>query len=165
MSETVPVSRAIDGPRGIGGWLVLPAIGLTISPFFQLFGLLTDVLPAFEKPTWEALTIPGGELYHPSTAALLSFEVAANICLIVFSVYLIYLFWNKSRQTPDLMVMWIAATALVIAIDTLWSMQIPFIADNMDPSFFKDMIRSLVAAAIWIPYFMFSKRVKNTFVH
>ena len=40
---------------------------------------------------------------------------------------------------------------------------IPFIAEQSDPESAKEVIRSVVGALIWVPYFLVSKRVKATF--
>ena len=38
-------------------------------------------------------------------------------------------------------------------------------ATPADPSAIKEAVRGIVIACIWIPYFRFSKRVRNTFTN
>jgi hypothetical protein len=162
MTDTAAATT--DGPKGIGGWLVLPAIGLVLTPFWVLFTFVKDLLPAFDGETWAMVTTPGSPVYHPALASLLIFEVVGNLILIFFTSYLIYLFFTKSRNLPPLIIIWLVLSAAFVAVDTFWGLQIPIVAADAGPDYYKDLIRSVIAIAIWVPYFRLSKRVKNTFV-
>lgn len=164
MSETAPAAATIDGPKGIGGWLVLPAIGLVVTPFWIVITFVRDLLPVFDGETWAMLTTPGSAVYHPALAPLLIFELAANLFLLGFTCYLLYLFFNKSRNLPPLMIAWLLVSGVIVAVDTFWGLQIPIVAADAGTSYYKDLIRAVIAIAIWVPYFTVSKRVKNTFV-
>jgi hypothetical protein len=163
MTETAPT--ASDEPRGIGGWLILPAIGLVITPFWIIITFVRDLLPAFEGETWKVITTQGSAVYHPALPPLLIFEVVGNIFLVLFTCYVIYLFFNKSRKLPRMMIAWLLITAAIVAIDTFWGLLVPIVAADANAAYFKDLVRNVIAVAIWVPYFNVSKRVKNTFVH
>jgi hypothetical protein len=162
MTETAAATT--DGPKGIGGWLVLVALGLVVTPIILVVFTVRDVLPAFEAETWALLTTPGSTVYHPSTAALLIFEVTANTGYLIFTLVINYFFWNKSRRLPKLIIVWMLTGTVIVAIDTFWALQIPFVAEEMDGSYYKDLARSIIQDLVWIPYFLISRRVKNTFV-
>jgi len=36
-------------------------------------------------------------------------------------------------------------------------------AGMSDAELYRDLVRAVIASAIWIPYFLYSKRVRNTF--
>ncbi|MDF3073221.1 MAG: hypothetical protein K0S54_888 [Alphaproteobacteria bacterium] len=164
MTETAPAATADDGPKGIGGWLVLPAIGLVVTPFWILITFVRDLLPVFDGETWAMLTTPGSAVYHPALAPLLVFEVVGNIFLIAFTCYVIYLFFTRSRKLPAFIIAWLLISGAIVAIDTFWGLLVPIVAADADASYYKDVIRAVIAIAIWVPYFGMSKRVKNTFV-
>ncbi len=152
-------------PKGIGGWLVLPALGLIITPFRMGFQFIKDLLPALTPEAWNALTKPESPAYHPLWGPLISFEVVANLVLFVFTLWLIWLFFRKSKRVPTLFVVWLLSLAAVQTIDYVLVAQIPAAAAQpSDSEGIKDLARSIVGAAIWIPYFIRSKRVKNTFI-
>jgi hypothetical protein len=164
MTETAQPSATAEGPKGLGGWLVLPAIGLVVTPFWILVTFVRDLLPVFDGDTWSLLTTPGSAVYHPALGPLLIFEVVANIFLIVFTIYVIYLFFTKSRKLPKMMIAWLLISGAIVAIDTFAGLLIPIVAADADASYYKELIRGIIAIAIWVPYFNMSKRVKNTFV-
>ena len=58
-------------PRGLGGWLILVAIGLVLTAgraFLLVFGTF---LPILTGGQWEILTAKGSQAYHPFWAPLL----------------------------------------------------------------------------------------------
>jgi hypothetical protein len=161
MTDT-PVT--IEPPRGIGGWLILPLLGLILTPLLVLFTMVKDLLPVFSSDIWPVLTTPGSAAYHPLWAVAIIFEVAANIATICFAIVLLVMFRAKRRQVPKLMVVWYAALLGVQVVDAILIAQIPAARDAIDAGDYRDLFRALVFCAVWIPYFLISKRVKNTFV-
>jgi hypothetical protein len=152
-------------PRGIGGWLILPALGLIITPFRMGFQFYHDLLPVLASETWNALTDSGSAAYHPLWGPVLIFEVVANLALFAYTLWLLWLFFNKSKRVPRLFIIWLALLAVTQIIDLLLTNQIPAVASQpTDPESIKDVARSIIGAAIWIPYFMKSRRVDNTFI-
>lgn len=159
------METAQNKPKGLGGWLVLLALGLVVTPFRMGFQFYRDMLPALAPETWNALTNSGSAAYHPFWGPLIIFEVVANLALFVFTLWLIWLFFNKSKRVPKLIIIWLVLLAAMQTIDLLFANQIPAVAAQpTDPESIKDLIRPVVSAAIWIPYFLKSKRVKNTFI-
>jgi hypothetical protein len=153
-----------NGPVGIAGWLLLPALGLIASPLMMAFGFYNDVLPALTPEVWNALTDAHSTAYNPMWGPLIVYEVLVNIALFIFTLWLLWIFFSKSTRAPKLIVIWLAAIAGTQIVDYLLSSQIPAMAEKPpDAAGVSALVRSLVGAAIWIPYFRMSKRVKNTF--
>jgi len=151
-------------PKGLGGWLILPAIGLFYLPVRLLISLNKDFLPIFAKGYWEILTTPGSEAYHHLWAPLIIFEISSNILFILFDVFLIFLFFTKSYRFPLLYIIFLVSNLLFVVGDFFFADFSPIIAAESDPDSLMEVARTIVAAMIWIPYFLVSKRVKNTFV-
>jgi hypothetical protein len=135
-----------SGPAGIGGWLLIPALTLVSVAFATSSSILDQELAA------------------------VSLEIlAGNALLTVGSVVLLALFFQRSRHLPGLMVVFYVvlvavATLEYVAVDRLLLGVTPEIAER-EAKLVNDGIRISVASAIlWIPYFLVSRRVKNTFV-
>lgn len=158
-------SVSSEGPTGLGGWLILTAIGLILTPFKLGFFVVSSILPIFEGDTWSTLTSPGSEAYHPLWGPLLTFELIGNCAFIVFAVALLVPFFAKRASFPKLMIIFYVTNLLFVVGDAMLGNLIPFVAAQDDPATTKEIVRTLIASAIWIPYFRVSKRVKNTFVN
>lgn len=149
-------------PSGIGGWLLLPLFGLITSPIRVSVTFVTDLVPALEPEAWSRLTAPGSEVYDPMWAPLLIFEIVANIVLITFPIVLLWLFFRKSYRLPGLFIAWLLLHVGVQTVDLALASQVSAASGAISAGF-KELARAIIGAAIWIPYFLKSVRVRNTF--
>ncbi len=148
---------------GIGGWLILPMIGLIITPIRLGYMLITIHLQVFLSGAWGVLTSPGTEAYHPLWAPVLLFELAGNTLMMSWAAALLILLFAKSPRFPRWIILFYATSVAIVALDLVASRMIPAVAAQEDPSSAQELVRSVVAALIWIPYFLKSERVRNTF--
>ncbi len=158
MSQTEGVE---EGPKGFGGWLILPMIGLVLSPFRMAVQFFTDLWPVFKPDVWRQLndaSLPG---HQPMLPTMIIVESVVNVAMLVFTLALVWYFFTKSRHTPRLYIVWLVLLVVIQVVDSalVSSLGVPIDKDSM-----RDLIRSVITSAIWIPYFLVSKRVKNTFV-
>lgn len=153
--------RPADGPKGIGGWLILPILhlvttivltGINVFPVWQnrygLFGLLFDPVNR-----WMVLPI-----------AISSISATAVILLAACALVMMLL---RKRMLPWLMIGFYCMVVLAAVFDwALFSQYPEFREPNADDlgQARNDVVRTIIAAAIWIPYFLVSKRVKATFI-
>ena len=151
--------------NGISGWLILVAIGIILSPV----RLAALVLPTYSNiltdGTWEILTSPSSEAYSPFWAPLLISEITINVGLILFWIYIAIIFFSKKSFFPKV---YIGALLFSVAFIIIDAFAIKLVLPNepiFDPETTKELIRSLVASAIWIPYMLKSERVRATFVN
>ena len=159
------MSTAAWGERkGIGGWLIFVVIGLVISPFRIAYFLAAAYWPIFRDDTWHQLTTPGTHAYHALWAPLLCFELIGNLGMMALALVTLVSLLRRKRGTPRLAIAWLAFAAAYVAVDYFVANLIPAVAALPSQESAKELLRSLVVAAIWIPYFLVSKRVEATFV-
>jgi hypothetical protein len=157
------------GPIGLGGWLILPLLGLFVTLFVVGAALVTDVIPLISGPSWSALTTPGSPVFHSSWAPYIIASLVSNIVLFVGSIALLLLAFQKKRLFPLLMVAFYLTIVATSAVD-LWAYTsflkevLPDEVAANASAVTREFARSIVGCLIWIPYFMTSKRVQNTFV-
>lgn len=149
----------VDRPRGIGGWLLLPAIGLFLFPFYALYSLAVDYWPIFHLGLWASLTTPGSEAYHPLWMPTLFYGIAANVVFIAFAVALILLLFRKSPRFPKAFVVFaLLNLGFVLSIALIvWHIT------GSGQAVVTEVARAAVLVAVWVPYMLVSKRVRNTF--
>lgn len=145
---------------GIGGWLILVAIAL-IGSIIRIALTLYQTLATFNYPIEQIanyLSISSNDLF-----AFLIFESVSNALLWLFTLYLAYLFFRKDYRLPTYFIYWCVFNLIVIVIDSAIASRFGFPKDITGG--LKDVLRQCFYCAIWIPYFLRSVRVKNTFVH
>ncbi|MEL7148580.1 MAG: DUF2569 domain-containing protein, partial [Bacteroidota bacterium] len=155
-----PESNAFDRPREIGGWMILPLIGLVVSPFVIIFELFSEDF--FNQNTFDQLQNGYG-----SMVLLIFGEVFTNALLLVFTVLVLIQFFQRRTSLPMLITCLFVARFAILTIDSILAFSLyPELYNDADfDQTVKEIIRAVVAGAIWIPYFNMSQRVKNTFVN
>ncbi|HCL57362.1 MAG TPA: DUF2569 domain-containing protein [Spirochaetia bacterium] len=150
-------------PEGIGGWLILPAIGLCLAPFRILLSFIKDTLPTFSDEIWIPLTQESSSVYHPLWKPLLIAEAASDILLMAIGIVNLILFFQKKKFFVKMIIITLISTFLFNILDIFLVSLIPQAFSLVKAEGLYGIVRSFLAGAIWIPYFLISKRVKNTF--
>lgn len=139
--------------KGIGGWLILHAIGLAIAPFVSLAAVYAD-LRILNAASYQA-----GLHARPSLAVLILFEASTNIIMLLGLVGLNVLFYRTRRSFPRWIIAFLVGAFVVTICDHLWTMHF------LPTTTWTAVVQRFVAAVIWIPYFLQSRRVAQTFVN
>ena len=150
---------------GLGGWLILVGLGVVISPFRLLGEITQNHVPMFNDGTYETLTTPGTALYHPFWSTFIWGEIVINTFVVIASIALIVVFFSKKKIFPKFYIGLVSFSYLFILVDAMLIKVVMPNADIFDVDTVKELIRGLFAAVIWIPYMLFSKRVKVTFIN
>jgi Protein of unknown function (DUF2569) len=132
----------------VGGWLVLPAIATYLAPFFMTYA-------SFDNFRYFSASLP-----TTAQQILVGFGLAfaaLAICWVYACILLSRLdpFFPKTFAYLSLAL--IIVNFADVAILSSYTGNKPTVEDN------RDLIRSIVQSAIWVPYMLISKRVKATF--
>lgn len=150
--------------KGLGGWLILVGLGVVITPVKLLYNFIPVFVPIFTDGTWEALTNEESESYHPLFKSLLLGELTFNLCLVIATIYLIYLFFTRHYRFPVIYIAVLAVSIAVIPLDAWISSYVLPNEPIFDRETTTELARAAISGLIWIPYMLLSKRVKATFV-
>ena len=151
-------------PQGLGGWLVLVAIGLIISPIRALLALFRDLLPIFTEGNWPLLTDPSSSAYHPLWAPLLVFDGVSYIAIIAASIIALVLFLQRAPLFPRVMIALYLASLAIVATDFFAARLIPAVTTQEQAEGTRQLLRAIGTCAVWVPYMLRSRRVRNTFI-
>lgn len=159
--EVVDKKQPID----IGGWLILVAVGVVLSPIRQLYTIGTAYPAFFIDGSWEALTLPSSEFYIPYFGAFFIIEILINLLMTIGGIYLVYLFFKKKHNLPKWYFGLALFSTLFIVLDAYVVSLLVSGVDAFDSETVKEIARSAVALIIWSPYLIYSQRSKDTFVN
>ncbi len=148
--------------QGIGGWLILPLLGLIIRPFSYLWAMLQLIPSVFVSKTWRSLTDGASPQFDAQWAPALLFELFYNSFALILTFLVLALFFARRAWWPRLFIGLLILDAIAILTDLIFAMNLP-----VDPGVVTGaralLVGAVVGAAIWIPYVLVSRRVKATF--
>lgn len=156
------VREGEGGSVGIGGWLLLPAFNMIVTPIVILVSL-SNLTVMFDPERWQGLTQVGMSGYHPLWAPLLLFELIGAIAYFVFGMALGWLFFNKRSNVPRLYICFLLFVMAYYGIDAWISQYLPAVADDSALRPDIQALRVTFWGLVWIAYFSVSKRVAATF--
>jgi len=158
------LSEAKDKYEGLGGWLILVIIGLFATVLSQAYGIYENISLLTNKLVIE-INIPG-------YMGLLWFELLGEIIFLIFSGYLIYLFFKKNNKFSGYYISFLISLVIYSIIDYLIfsSLVVPTneirqLFNEISFDVEQEIARSIIFAIIWGSYMKKSKRVKATFVN
>jgi hypothetical protein len=158
-----PRPAAHDAPKGIAGWLVLPALGVIAGPFFSAW-IFTSVAQFVSADMWDALP---AIVAHPIRAwaqpVMLVIYGFTSLVLVV-QVLTAVLFFKKRSSAPAafIAVSWLSflyGLTLMAAV-----MQSGLDAGTTPLTLVAEAVRGTLGTALWTAYMLKSQRVKATFV-
>jgi hypothetical protein len=131
--------------KGIGGYLLFPGLGLSISTINQLGYLLASI---------SAVTSGNQRIVGISR-----FEVLSNALILGLTVLAVVVFFRKLPIAPKTIIGLLFLCVGFRLVDCVWATAIAG-----EPLGIRELGAQITVAAIWIPYFLISKRVHATFV-
>jgi len=169
--------RHYKGIEGLGGWLAILQIFLYIS-FVPLVLQLLIANSAMHGEFWPMFAQETSEYFVPEWRDFVRYGVYGSLVQMGALLYVLYLFYGKKRVLPKIMIGYLVLVFLLNlgdlyllgrAQEAFSAVGVPEAAavqptETDEQESVRTFIRSLVGCAIWIPYFLKSERVENTFV-
>lgn len=160
IKDIKPVSD--PGLSGIGGWLILMAIGQVLGPL-RFFVSMAEYYSSLDR-----------SLIERFPAAVIG-EAIFNAALAVLFVTTAVLFFRTSRRFPRFFVYEILASVFSVPLAASWAAVTIGMATGqpvgtifvgtLEPREVGQAIATAIVGSIWILYLYKSKRVANTFVN
>lgn len=139
-------------------WLWAIAISLIVAPVLRVSSIVLYEVPKLFNDDSQAYLQS-----HPGFAGLLQFQIGMNALLVAAALALNFLFYTKRRIFPIVMVAYVAATILYLAV-VIGVINSTF-PDARLSSGYMTLIRYLIWAGAIVPYLLTSNEVKERFVN
>jgi hypothetical protein len=163
-ATTTQSTPALQKYDKIGGWLVLVAIGLFITPFLLAYGVFDSV---------SLLSDGGLEVMNsvvPGLGSAIAFELVLDTILVFVALYLIFLFKDKKKTFPKYYIWYLGASVAYLILDYIilaslstTNSEMQAILNSTLEESLGSLIGTTIVSAIWIAYMLKSKRVAGTF--
>lgn len=146
----------------IGGWLVLPMIGLFFTLLFSALSVYQDSSFYFHN-WWSVFT--GESTISLSFMYVVLAEFIYNTWFLIFTVLILVLFFKKRSCLPPLICILYFVSFLfpILDLEAIRFISEDLVTSESETEIYTQSGKALVGAIIWIPYFMVSTRVKRTF--
>jgi len=157
-----PVQAPEGSPQGLGGWMILPGLGILLSPLVIGKGLW-DLLPSFGPDVWTRLTVAGHPHYSAWWAPVLLLELGVNLTLLASAGLLVALYLRRRTSLPRAYMAFLGTSIAFRVLDEWAAGALPTGAPA-DPAAWATLTRDAITGALWTWYLNASRRVKATFV-
>lgn len=151
-------------PRGLGGWLLIVLLGLGAMVMATVIEMRDPLKMMLE---WELLAVfvrPETHGWYRAVILLVGLDALIGAFIVAGAGWLLLLAWRKSARFPAHMQAWLLATLVMRTLAYLLGDYL-FHAITIHIGLPCDgFVLAVVAAALGVPYFLRSRRVRNTFV-
>ena len=160
-----PMTKEYKNLEGIGGWLLLVALGIVVTPVKMIYGIY-EIIQIFFDGSLDLLTSPASDRYIPGFGSYAVVETFVNCAFLAAWLYVAFLFFKKRAALPRWYIGVLASNAAFLCLDAFGYWYFFRSSPDYDlKPLLKEVVQTLVASLIWIPYMCVSKRVGTTFVH
>ena len=149
----LPEAQA-DAPRGLGGWMVVPAFGLGASIVYLLI-----IVPTWFRDIGLAAQFDGLDFAVQWLLLLEFLTISSLLVLLPFGV------WQMLRRQRTFPCTFILIQLLALAMGLFDNIALVKIASSDAPPEFVKLTFRAFTGALWIAYMLSSERVRATFVN
>lgn len=151
-------------PKGFGGWLLLALLGLAALVVATAVEMRDPLKMMLEWELFAVFVRPDTHGWYRTVLAMVGMDVAIGAFVVAGSGWLLMLAWRRSARFPVHVQAWLLAIVVMRTIAFL-------LGDHMTHAIgidiavpFDGLLEALAAAALAIPYFRQSRRVRHTFL-
>jgi hypothetical protein len=150
-------------PKGFGGWLLLALLGLAALVVATAVEMRDPLEMMLEWELFAVFVRPDTHGWYRTVLAMVGMDVAIGAFVVAGAGWLLMLAWRRSARFPVHVQAWLLAIVVMRTIAFL-------LGDHMTHAIgidiavpFDGLLEALAAAALAIPYFRQSRRVRHTF--
>lgn len=151
-------TAAVSHSASFSKWLWAVALSLVVAPITRVMAIVNFEIPRLFDEDKRAFLQS-----HPAMSGLLQLEIGINALLVIAALVLNFLFYTKRKAFPMLMVAYVGATVLFLAV-VIGAVNSIFPDASMSGGYIS-LVRYLIWAGAMIPYLLTSSEIKTRFVN
>ncbi len=153
-TPTARYAHLHPSPRIMGGWLILPVLAMIVTPIQLGYYLINTGY--LNEAIWHAYD---HKTISTTFKLLLWMELVINTTIMCYAIFCLILMYHKRDILPKHIIrLYVGILVGVMVDNVLTGILLPDIKQD-----YKEVSRSLISVCIWVPYFLKSVRVKETF--
>ncbi|MNB78759.1 hypothetical protein D3C75_254670 [compost metagenome] len=165
-TESVPYTYPQrTGPYGFGGWLILFALGMIRQLYLHITSVYNNYI-TLRMADFQLLVDSSNDYYSPLWLPTVYFETIIEALIAVFIIIMVFMCIKHRKQFKYLAIAVIIISAVFTYLDLALVLRITNgFADEVfqGTNIYEGVLKSTLYAVVWLPYFLLSKRVKNTY--
>jgi hypothetical protein len=147
------------------GTLIFALLSAGIVMILTLYSFREIILPFAFDSKWVKISDLALSSYNKNWVFLIKFEFISTIVQIIGLIVIVLFFFARSKRFPLALIIYVMAKVLVLTVTYYFhtvfkGVPTPTIAVMTGSHF-----RAILVAAAWIPYFMLSEKVRDTFIY
>ncbi len=142
-------------PRQIGGWLILPILGLAATVCTAGYNIFSSGV--LQNSIWH---VYDAQPVATPFKMMLWAELGYNTTIVCYASFCLYLVYKKRDILPTCMQVFYIGSMIFVTADNVIAHAI--LPDTAISS--REIFRSVFATCIWVPYFSRAARVRETFI-
>ncbi len=146
--------------QSLGGWVAFFGIGIVLTPVVLMFTLFFNDDLHLSSTNWEYLYSQGLAL-----VVIAVLEVLYNSAYFIFSIFVAILYFQRRTIAPRMIIIMNVAVLVFFTVDNIAIMQLSpeTFSGPEEQKAYGELFGVVLRSVIFICYFAFSERVKNTF--
>ncbi|MGD9677589.1 MAG: DUF2569 domain-containing protein [Vulcanibacillus sp.] len=148
--------------QDFGGWLYLVAIIFILNTSITINNTLNTLLPFFANENWKSTV---SQKYHSMGRLIIYSELTIDITFIILLSLIIYTFIKRKKALRVLVISYFIINLLFTLYVYFKYAPVPPIYEYSLQGCITHFVWALIFCSILVPYFLFSKRVKNTYIY
>lgn len=150
---------------GFGGWLYSFSVLLLYLLYFASTAIYENY-QLIKSPEYKQITTFGFEYYNALLHPAIIMEIIVQSVVVIMILFIAYCFYKQKKIVKKIVISLFLILLLFNIVDLflLLSIQNTYPEKLIDDTLYDGVFLSFAYSIVWIPYFLISKRVKNTFI-
>jgi hypothetical protein len=145
--------------------IIFISLALIITQLYLIYKFFIQLIPFKFHDTWILYADRHSKYFQYFFKETVNFEITAILLFICISIVLWVLISKRNQSFPIIFIIYLAAILIFTIADFLLMIQMPLITtEDAQLLLLRTMLGAGIICIVFIPYLIYSKSIKQTFV-